>query len=720
MRNCKSTAAILGAILLSLALASCKASCTIANANSAACKSGGAGTPVITSPAALGNAVEGSPFSVTLTSTGGTAPITWTLANGTTLPAGLTLTSATGVISGTLTMAVPVDGVAVPFSVQATDSAAHASTVQAASITVFNYPLPTPDVGTLPNGVVGTAYTATTINVLGGHGPFTLTFTGTPSGMKVTAGSGTAGADITGTPTVTNSLTLSGTPTSAQTNVTLTLKITDTSNPSQQNTVTYTIQILNGQPACPLVGPFAFLMQGFDSNGEFQVAGSVTVNSSGTVTAGAEDYKSTTVTATNVGLTGTCASGPIPNSGTLTLTLSSGSPSLRTYDFVMGAQGFGHIKETDGLATVTGPIQEQNASTFAAYHGDYAFGLAGNDNGGNRLALAGAFCSNSSFQFFTYAIDMSSKGTPLPEFTSSSLSASYAAPDSNGRTSFTSPLTVSNSNPTVSLTLTFYVVTAAKAFAIETSPQASKNPIVGGQVARQAGVSGCAETYNNTSLHQSVITARGTSGGAAFTALAHLSGVTPDGGSTTTGTANLVIDQNAGGIVTLLSTATNVNYTVETNGRVTLTYTTTGNKQHTAHAYLLQSSGDAYFVGGDVDSAIGTIRAQSPATSITAPAGTFSFGTVFTPTGAAIQTIGQLTTQVAGTSYSARSGSTTALITLALDNTFSTTGRATATATNGAPLFSGTQLVLYAIDPATVVAMGTDPVSTDDIVNFDQ
>jgi hypothetical protein len=723
MRNCKSTAAILGAILLTLALASCKPSCDIITPGTRSCSGSSGQTPVITSPAALGKAVEGSPFSVTLTSGGGTAPITWALVNGTALPAGLALNTATGVISGTLTLAVPVDGVAVPFDVQATDSAAHASTVQTANIIVFNYPVPTPDVGTLPNGIVNTAYTPTTIGIVGGHGPFTLTVTGTPTGMKVTAGSGTGGADITGVATVTGSVTLSGTPTVATASATMTVTIADTSNPSQQDIVTYKFQILSGPPTCPLVGPFAFLMQGFDSNGEFQVAGSVTVNSSGTVTAGAEDFKSTTATATNVGLTGTCSiTGAIPNSGTLTLTLSSGSPNTRTYDFVMGANGFGHIQETDGLATATGPIQEQNATTFANFHGDFAFGFAGNDGtvSGNRLALAGAFCSNSSFQLTNFAIDMTSNGTAVPEAKSSSTSATYATPDGNGRTSFGAPLAVSSS-PAVSLAMTFYVVTAGKAFAIETSPHASANPIVGGQVIRQAGINGCAETYSNASLNQSVIATRGASGGASYTTLAHVSGVAPASGNTTAGTAQLVIDQNAGGTVTLLNnnggTPITANYTVELDGRVTFTYTTTDNKAHTAHAYFYQSSGDAFFVGSDLDSAIGSVRAQSQTTNIAVPAGIYSFGTVFTPTGAALQQIGLLS-QIAGASFKAQTGITSVALTIAPDANFSTTGRATVV--GNVPFLSGTHLVLYAINPTTLAAMGSDSVPIDNIGNFDQ
>jgi hypothetical protein len=60
----------------------------------------------------------GQAYSVQFTATGGTGTITWSVAAGSTLPAGLTL-SPTGLLSGTLTTAGTCT-----FSVMATDSGA--------------------------------------------------------------------------------------------------------------------------------------------------------------------------------------------------------------------------------------------------------------------------------------------------------------------------------------------------------------------------------------------------------------------------------------------------------------------------------------------------------------------------------------------------------------------------------------------------------------------
>jgi hypothetical protein len=64
---------------------------------------GGGGGPLplnITSTSPLADGTTGTPYSVTLTKTGGTAPYTWTVTSGS-LPSGLTLDPDTGEISGT-------------------------------------------------------------------------------------------------------------------------------------------------------------------------------------------------------------------------------------------------------------------------------------------------------------------------------------------------------------------------------------------------------------------------------------------------------------------------------------------------------------------------------------------------------------------------------------------------------------------------------------------
>jgi hypothetical protein len=76
-------------------------------------------------------------YYATLAASGGTAPYTWQLAAGTTLPTGLSLNSSTGVISGVATAVTPgTPPVAIPFTVQVTDAAANTA-AQTYSITIL-------------------------------------------------------------------------------------------------------------------------------------------------------------------------------------------------------------------------------------------------------------------------------------------------------------------------------------------------------------------------------------------------------------------------------------------------------------------------------------------------------------------------------------------------------------------------------------------------------
>jgi hypothetical protein len=134
----------------------------------------------------------GTAYSKSLTATGGTAPITWSLSAGS-LPNGLTL-SAAGTISGTPTATGTFN-----FTTKATDAAGAALT-KALSIVINAAPSIT-TASPLDSGVVGTAYSQT-FTVSGGTTPFT---------WSVTSGSLPAGL------TLSSSGVLSGTPTAAGT-----------------------------------------------------------------------------------------------------------------------------------------------------------------------------------------------------------------------------------------------------------------------------------------------------------------------------------------------------------------------------------------------------------------------------------------------------------------------------------------------------------------------
>ncbi|NIL95710.1 MAG: autotransporter outer membrane beta-barrel domain-containing protein, partial [Planctomycetales bacterium] len=127
-------------------------------------------------------------YTQTLTATGGTAPLNWSISVGA-LPAGLVLDGATGVISGTPTTAGTSN-----FTVRVDDAAA-AFDEQALSIIINAVPVIT--TAALPDGTVGGAYSQT-LAANGGTAPLTWSlFSGSlPAGLSLSGG-----GVISGSPT---------------------------------------------------------------------------------------------------------------------------------------------------------------------------------------------------------------------------------------------------------------------------------------------------------------------------------------------------------------------------------------------------------------------------------------------------------------------------------------------------------------------------------------
>lgn len=166
--------------------------------------SGTIGTPSLNlQPGPNQSAAYGQAYSLTFTTTGGTAPYTYALTG--TLPTGLSFNTSTATLSGTPTQSgtfhVTVTatdhstGSGAPFSVNQN----YTLTVSAAAITL------TP--GSLSNGNVGTGYTSTTLNAAGGISPYHFAVasgSSLPPGLTLSS-SGT----LSGTPTSANSFSFS-------------------------------------------------------------------------------------------------------------------------------------------------------------------------------------------------------------------------------------------------------------------------------------------------------------------------------------------------------------------------------------------------------------------------------------------------------------------------------------------------------------------------------
>ncbi len=155
---------------------------------------------VVLSPApsitttSLASGTAGTAYSATLQASGGAGTLTWSLASGSTLPAGLSLSSS-GAISGT-----PTSPEVSNFTVKVTDSSGaqggRLSATQQLSITIKPAPL-TITTTSLSNGVVGIAYSAS-LSASGGTGTISWNVSSgsLPAGLNLSA----SGA-ISGTPT---------------------------------------------------------------------------------------------------------------------------------------------------------------------------------------------------------------------------------------------------------------------------------------------------------------------------------------------------------------------------------------------------------------------------------------------------------------------------------------------------------------------------------------
>jgi hypothetical protein len=279
--------------------------------------------------ATLPNGTVGTSYTATtLAATGGTPPYSWSASG---LPSGLSMSSA-GVISGT-----PAAAGSFSVSVQVTD-AAKATATKAFTITVTVLTITT---ATLPNGTVGTAYTATTLAATGGAPPYTWSASGLPSGLSMSAAgviSGTPGA--AGSFSVTVKVTDSAQATATQAftiTVAAALTITTTALPNGTAGIPYTATTLAASGGAP---PYTWSASGLPSalsisaagviSGTPAVAGSfsVTVKVTDSAQATATQAFTITVAAALTITTATLPNGTVGAAYSQTLAAAGGSGTL--------------------------------------------------------------------------------------------------------------------------------------------------------------------------------------------------------------------------------------------------------------------------------------------------------------------------------------------------------------------------------------------------------
>lgn len=179
--------------------------------------------PSITT-SSLPNGQVGVAYSTTLAAAGGNSPYSWSISSGS-LPAGLSLNSSTGQISGN-----PSQSGTSSFTVQAKDSSATPQTATKALGITISPAGPAPlsiTTTSLPNGQTGTAY-STTLAATGGTTAYSWSVTtgALPAGLSLAASTGT----------------VSGTPSQSGT-FSFTVQVTDSSSPAQMASKALSITI---------------------------------------------------------------------------------------------------------------------------------------------------------------------------------------------------------------------------------------------------------------------------------------------------------------------------------------------------------------------------------------------------------------------------------------------------------------------------------------------
>jgi hypothetical protein len=286
--------------------------------------------------------VVGSAYSATLSATGGTGSLHWSLATGSSLPAGLTL-SSTGQITGIPTTAAPGG---VTTNVVVTDSGQPPQSVTA-SITIRVGAVLTITTTTLPDAVVGVPYSLT-LTGTGGIGTLTWSATILPGGLTLSANG-----------------VLSGTATTPATAASVVVQVVDSSSPPQLAPKTLSIHIasplllMTSSLPDGIVGmPYSQALAATGGTGTFtwtaqgSLPGGLTLSTVGVV--------SGTPTTATAGTTFTGVvtdSGSPPQSSSRALTIRVGAPlAITTTSLASATAGSAYtqtLTATGGLGTYT-------------------------------------------------------------------------------------------------------------------------------------------------------------------------------------------------------------------------------------------------------------------------------------------------------------------------------------------------------------------------------
>ena len=258
----------------------------------------------------------------------------------------------------------------------------------------------------------------------------------------VTCGSADCGAFSPSAHTASGDTLTYTAPATVPTGGTVTITAASTTDATKTAGVTITINPIAS--ASTLTGQYAFLVTGLDLNGEYLVAGSITSDGAGNITAGEEDYCDI-VTECELGVAitgGTYTLGP-DGRGSIAFSVTDvtlGVAGLETFSVAVSSSAHGQIESFDASATSSGTLDLQDATLFAAttsVAGGYSFVTTGGDYfNGVPASFGGVVSADGNGNLVGGILDFNDGGT-FETFTFSSSNSTYIASDTNGRGSLT-------------------------------------------------------------------------------------------------------------------------------------------------------------------------------------------------------------------------------------------------------------------------------------------
>ena len=560
-----------------------------------------ASTAVVVSPlpsittTTLANGVVSTAYSATLQAAGGAGSLTWSLASGSSLPAGLTLNAA-GAISGTPTAAGTTT-----FTVKVTDASqgqpGPASASQQLSIMIAPAPL-TITTTSLPNGTVNVSYNAP-LQASGGTTPYTWTVasgSSLPSGLTL-GGSGTNWS-LSGSPTATGTFNFS-------------LTVTDSTKPTAASKTQALSLTVGASAACgsgnedALSGQYAFSLSGYNASGFMGAIGSFTADGSGHITAGTVDSNGISLGVKNGSVTASGSSYSVGSDNRGCATIVTPFYTFKTrfaLDTTSGAATGGAIQEWEPAQSqyiASGLILKQTVPASLP-NGVWVYAQFGVfSTSQTRTAVVGTLtASNGSFTAGEYDSDAGGSHA-----THSGLTGTYTAPATpTGR--FTTTTSLSG----IAAHRAAYLVSGTRFLELTSDALGSTTSALVGDVRLQ---SGSLTLSGNLAFYTSGIISGGAGG------IIDFGRVTVSGSSLTAS----VYEDEAGTWATPTPFTETCGFSIDSYGKATLTGT---NCQTDAPVIYLYGANTGWMLGTGSSMSFGRIEPQS-ATTITS--GMYFFGT---------------------------------------------------------------------------------------------